>query len=134
MRGLLFVAVAAAVLPFTVPLAAPAHADAPPPPYIERTEWVHWADLSSLHVYPTAAGREASTDLVSPDEAWSEVLADAPDADLPGMRDQFVCHWQLAEFAQPGKPSWNLEPWRPVVDGARMIETGCNPGGIEDPA
>ena len=42
----------------------------------------------------------------------------SPDADTPGMREQFLCHWQLAEFAEPGKTSWNLEPWRPEVDAA----------------
>ncbi len=127
------VALAAIAAALPVSLAVPAHADVPDPPYIERTEWVHWADLSSLRVYPTRAGREASTDFVSPDEAWAEVLTDAPDADLPGMRDQFVCHWQLAEYAVPGKASWNLEPWRPVVDYSRMLEAGCNPGGIDEP-
>ena len=45
------------------------------------------------------------------------MIAAAPDADIPGMRAQFLCHWQLAEFAEPGKTSWNLEPWRPSVDG-----------------
>lgn len=125
---------AAAVAAFPLTVAAPAHAeDPPPPPYIERTEWVHWADLSSLRVYPTIAGREASTEFVGPDEAWAEVLAAAPDAGLPGMREQFDCHWQLAEFAQPGKTSWNLEPWRPVVTPAQMIDTGCNPGNVEEP-
>jgi Protein of unknown function (DUF2599) len=132
MRFALLAAVAVtAVVPVTI--AAPAHADEPPPPYIERTEWVHWADLTSLRVYPTISGREASTDFASPDEAWSEVLAYSPDANLPGMREQFVCHWQLAEYALPGKPSWNLEPWRPLVDPAKMLETGCNPGGFEEP-
>jgi Protein of unknown function (DUF2599) len=134
MRLALLAAVGVAALPLILVVAAPAHAEAPPPPYIDHTEWFRWADLSSLRVYPTLAGREASTDFVSPDEAWSEVLADAPDANLRGMREQFVCHWQLAEFAQPGKTSWNLEPWRPVVDQAKMIEAGCNPGGIEDPS
>jgi len=33
---------------------------------------------------------------------------------------------------RPGKVSWNLEPWRPVVDAATMIATGCNPGGSEE--
>lgn len=128
---------AAGAAPIVMLAGAPAHADPapppPPPPYIDHTAWVHWADLSSLRVYPTPAGRRASTELVSPDEAWSEVLADAPDADLPGMRAQFVCHWQFAEVAQPGKVSWNLEPWRPVVDDATMIATGCNPGGNAEP-
>jgi hypothetical protein len=84
-------------------------------------------------VYPTAAGRVASTQFVNPDHAWREVLADAPDADTAGMRAQFVCHWQFAEAADPGKVSWNLEPWRPVVDSATMIETRCNPGAPEEP-
>ena len=44
------------------------------------------------------------------------MLALAPDAGTPGMHDQFRCHWELAETRQPGKSSWNLEPWRPVVD------------------
>jgi hypothetical protein len=131
MRVAVFGVVAAAALPLTV--AAPAHAEAPSPPYVDHTEWVHWAELSSLRVYPTLAGRKASADVTSPDEAWAEVLADAPDADLPGMREQFVCHWQLAELVEPGKTSWNLEPWRPVVEPAMMLETGCNPGGIEEP-
>jgi hypothetical protein len=129
--AVLAVVAVAPVVPLTI--AAPAHADEAGPPYIERTEWVHWADLTSLRVYPTLAGREASTDFTSPDEAWTEVLSDSPDAALPGMREQFVCHWQLAEYAQPGKTSWNLEPWRPLVDPAKMLETGCNPGGFEEP-
>lgn len=132
MRLVLLVA-AVAALPLTVGI-APAHAgDPPPPPYIDRTEWVHWADLSSLRVYPTLAGRAASTDFISPDEAWSEVLTDAPDANLPGMREQFDCHWQLAEFAEPGKTSWNLEPWCPEVTPVQMIQAGCNPGNVEEP-
>lgn len=119
----------------SIACAAPAQADtAPPPPYIDHTEWVHRAGLSSLHVYPTPAGRAASTDFVRPAEAWSEVLNFSPDADTPGMRAQFVCHWELAEFAEPGKTSWNLEPWRPVVDDATMLASGCNPGGSEEPS
>ena len=131
LRATLAAAVGAAI---AVVCAAPAAADtAPAPPYIDHTEWVHWADLSSLRVYPTAAGREATTDFVGPDEAWVEVLKLSPDADIPGMRQQFVCHWKLAEFAQPGKTSWNLEPWRPMVGDKQMLAAGCNPGGIEEP-
>ena len=32
-------------------------------------------------------------------------LASAPDADIPGMRAQFMCHWQFAELVEPGKTS-----------------------------
>jgi hypothetical protein len=67
------------------------------------------------------------------DEAWAEVLKLSPDADTPGMRDQFMCHWELAELAEPGKVSWNLEQWRNVVSDEEMVATHCNPGGTEEP-
>jgi hypothetical protein len=115
----------------------PAQADPVPlpPPYVDHTEWVSSGGLSSLRVYPTPAGRAASGRLGTSSkqgaEAWSEVLASAPDADTPGMRAQFLCHWQFAELVEPGKTSWNLEPWRPVVDPNEMVSSGCNPGGPE---
>jgi hypothetical protein len=88
-------------------------------------------------VYPTANGRAAARRLGSSspeaDEAWSEVLAQAPQANTPGMHNQFRCHWDFAETLQPGKVSWNLEPWRPVVDDATMVSAGCNPGGGREP-
>jgi hypothetical protein len=108
-----------------------------PPPFIDHAQWSQWNQLSSLRVYPTASGRAAARQRGSAgpeaDEAWSEVLAVAPDAGTPGMRQQFRCHWELAEVLQPGKPSWNLEPWRPVVDDATMVGAGCNPGGGREP-
>lgn len=108
----------------------------PGPPFVDHAEWAHWGDLSSLRVHPTQAGRLAAgqlNTLAQGDEAWTEVLALAPDADIPGMRAQFMCHWAFAEIAQPGKTSWNLEPWRPTVDDATMVDTHCNPGGTEEP-
>lgn len=107
------------------------------PPFVDHTEWVHWDGGSSLRVYPTSSGRAAArqlgTDGADAEEAWSEVLALAPDANTPGMREQFICHWEAAEFAQPGKTSWNIEPWRPVVGTTEMVRSGCNPGGPEEP-
>lgn len=106
------------------------------PPFIDHTEWMQWGGLASLRVFPTPSGRAASRQpgtSAAADEAWAEVLASAPDADTAGMRAQFLCHWQFAETAQPGKTSWNLEPWRPVVDDTEMVATGCNPGGPEEP-
>ena len=106
------------------------------PPFVDHTQWAQWNHLPSLRVYPTASGRAAARSLGSAgpdaDEAWSEVLALAPDAGTPGMREQFLCHWEVAEVLQPGKTSWNLEPWRPVVDDTTMIDSGCNPGGSEE--
>lgn len=116
--------------------ALPARADVTPgPPYIDHTRWVKWDGKSSLRVYPTPAGRKASGPASVPqgNEAWSEVVIDAPDADTPGMRAQFLCHWYFAQAALPGKVSWNLEPWRPVVDDAAMVSAKCNPGGEEEP-
>jgi hypothetical protein len=112
-----------------------AHPPAPAPPYIDHTQWAQWQARASLRVFPSPAGRTASripeaTALA--DEAWAEVLALSPDADTAGMRAQFLCHWQFAELAQPGKVSWNLEPWRPVVDDSEMVASGCNPGGPEE--
>lgn len=118
--------------------AGPADADvaSAAPPYVDHTEWVHWGDMSSLRVYPTSAGRVEAGQVgttAQGDEAWGEVLTLSPDADIPGMREQFLCHWQFAEFAQPGKTSWNVEPWRPVVDAQTMVDAGCNPGGSAEP-
>jgi hypothetical protein len=119
------------------PGAAGSGAPAYSPPFVDHTQWAQWNHLPSLRIYPTASGRAAARQLGSAtpeaDEAWSEVLALAPDANTPGMREQFFCHWELAELSQPGKVSWNLEPWRPVVDAATMVGSGCNPGGSEEP-
>jgi hypothetical protein len=109
------------------------------PPFVDHTEWTHWGRLTSLRVYPTQSARAAArqpgatASAAAADEAWAEVLTLSPDADTPGMRAQFSCHWQFAEIAQPGKTSWNLEPSRPVVDDAEMVASGCNPGGAEEP-
>lgn len=132
---------AALLLPLSMALqvaAAPVASaqPAPPPPYIDHVTWAKWGDLSSLRVYPTAAGRQAAGQLGSAleaDHAWAEVLAASPEAAIPGMREQFDCHWQFAEFAAPGKSSWNLEPWRPEVPVEQMLAAGCNPGGTEEP-
>ncbi len=128
------VATAGVLGSLALPPAATAN-PAPPPPYVDHVEWAKWGDLSSLRVYPTAAGRQASTvaTAASVNEAWAEVLTLSPDADMPGMLDQFVCHWDFAERGQPGKISWNLEPWRPEVDQTTLLATGCNPGGTEEP-
>ncbi|MCB9440728.1 MAG: DUF2599 domain-containing protein [Mycolicibacterium sp.] len=133
--------IAAVVLTAGLALAAlvsPAQAGADvdiAPPYIDHTEWTSWDGKASLRVYPTPAGRAAATapgGSLLTGEAWSEVLALQPDADTAGMADQFSCHWHWAEFAEPGKSSWNLEPWRPVVTGSQMLAAHCNPGGPEE--
>jgi hypothetical protein len=130
------VAASAAAMTAALVLSGTASADVPGPPYVASAEWAKWGDLSSLRVYPTESARVASAQLgttAQADEAWTEVLTLSPDADIPGMREQFMCHWQYAELANPGKTSWNLEPWRPEVSGDEMLAAHCNPGGTEEP-
>ncbi|OKH67532.1 hypothetical protein EB73_17950 [Mycobacterium sp. SWH-M3] len=106
------------------------------PALVDHVEWAKWGDLSSLRIYPTEAARGLATQPgtdASAQEAWTEVLTLAPDADIPGMREQFFCHWHFAERAEPGKTSWNIEPWRPEVPAEQMLAAGCNPGGTEEP-
>jgi hypothetical protein len=132
-------AFAAAVVAVTVPFFSAPAASADPvpgPPYVDHVAWSKWGDMSSLRVYPTNAARSASvqsgTDAQA-GEAWTEVLTMSPDADVPGMKAQFLCHWHYAELVEPGKTSWNLEPWRNEVPEEAMIAAGCNPGGTEEP-
>jgi hypothetical protein len=137
MKALMAPVVVLVALLSAAPAAADPEADPgmPRPPFVDHTQWAQYGRLSSLRVYPTPSGRAAarqSGTAAAADEAWTEVLALSPNADTPGMRAQFICHWQFAEFVQPGKTSWNLEPWRPVVDDSQMIASGCNPGGPEE--
>jgi hypothetical protein len=131
--------VAAAMTAVTVSLALAPFAAADPvpgPPYVDHVQWAKWGDMSSLRVYPTEAARQASLEpgtQAQADEAWAEVLTLSPDANSPGMKAQFVCHWRYAEFAQPGKVSWNIEPWRNEVSDEDMVAAACNPGGTEEP-
>lgn len=104
--------------------------------YVDHVEWAKWGDMSSLRVYPTDTARALTHQpgsTAQADQAWAEVLTLSSEADLTGMREQFLCHWTFAELAEPGKTSWNLEPWRPEVSPEVMLASGCNPGGSEEP-
>lgn len=123
----------------TMPASTPAPIADPTPltpdpyadvPLIDSTEWTDAVDGRRLLVYPTTAGR-ADTYPTAGDRAWQEVLGLSPDADTPGMRDQFLCHWEWARVVAPKKPSWNLEPWRPAVGYQETVNALCNPGGPE---
>ena len=98
------------------------------PPYIADAKWVAGTATTGpgLLVVPTGAGL---TSWGPTDEAvaWAELLALAPDADTPGMRQQFACHWVFARVAEPERRAWSLEPWRPVVPDWAMIVSRCNP-------
>ncbi|MGX1808378.1 DUF2599 domain-containing protein [Nocardia sp. NPDC055321] len=120
----------------SAPIADPSTAPAPAvdqfadQALIERTEWTEAVDGTRLLVFPTVAGRK-DTFPTAGERAWQEVLTLSPDADTPGMRDQFICHWEWARAVAPNKTSWNLEPWRPAVGYQETVNTLCNPGGPE---
>jgi hypothetical protein len=99
-------------------------------PLIDHVHWATTAKGAQLQVVPTAAGR-TDTFAAASERAWREVLADAPNANTPGMYDQFLCHWNFARLAEPDKPSWDLEPWRPAVGYEATVDALCNPGGSE---
>ncbi|NNH69107.1 DUF2599 domain-containing protein [Nocardia uniformis] len=99
-------------------------------PLIDHVVWTDGADGTRLMIYPTAAGRQDPFPPAA-ERAWQEVLRHADTADTPGMRDQFICHWDWARIAMPDKPSWNLEPWRPVVGYPATVAALCNPGAPE---
>ncbi|MFE2996633.1 DUF2599 domain-containing protein [Nocardia sp. NPDC059246] len=100
----------------------------PDQPLIDHTQWSDDSDGRRLRVYPTQAGR-SDTFPAALGRAWQEVLTSVPDADSPGMYDQFRCHWEWARVVQPDKTSWNLEPWRPAVGYDATVAALCNPGG-----
>ncbi|MBB0970495.1 DUF2599 domain-containing protein [Dietzia aerolata] len=111
----------------------PTRAPAPPravPPFVASATWGGSDYGVTLRVAPTPSALRAGG-FDDADLAWAEVLRLAPDADTPGMREQFDCHWTWARLLEPDKPTWNLEPWRPVVEADRMLLEGCNPGGPE---
>src|SRR4051794_22045066 len=112
------------------PASATGTGSSPAPPFVARVQWVKGSGGRSLHIVPTPAGRAAQGP-ADDDEAWSEVTALAPAAVQPGRRAQFDCHWTFARLVQPDKPSWNIEPWRPVVTESQMVGARCNPGGPE---
>ncbi|WP_040796313.1 DUF2599 domain-containing protein [Nocardia higoensis] len=114
----------------TTPLALPTVDPYAGQPLIERVEWTTGEDGPRLLVFPTRAGRD-TTFPGAEQRAWAEVRSYSPDADSPGMYDQFVCHWHWARLVQPDKPSWNLEPWRPAVGYEGTVAASCNPGGPE---
>lgn len=89
--------------------------------------WVDRGGRRSLEVVPGPAQR-GSVDEATITAAWQRILGLHPDADVPGMRDQYACHVLFA----PDKDAYYLEPWRPAVGAVRTVAEGCNPGERKD--
>ena len=88
---------------------------------VDSAVWGEAEGGRSLAVTPSAWARAGS--LAAQEGLWAQLVAQAPDADTPGMQAQLECH----ELGAPDKATWNLEPWRPDVDGLEMIAARCNP-------
>lgn len=97
------------------------------PALVDDATWVTRQEERALVVSPSRLLRETHSAEVH-DEAWRRVVVAIPEADTPGMRDQFVCH---AVFAT-AKQAWYLEPARPAVGYGRTVSAGCNPGDVTD--
>ncbi len=94
---------------------------------VDDAAWVERDGVRALEVTPADRLRNETDPRVF-DEAWRRVVKAVPEADSPGMRDQFVCH---ATFAAD-KDSWFLEPERPAVGYWKTVRAGCNPGDVLD--
>lgn len=97
------------------------------PRLVDNAAWVRREGERALVVSPSRLLRESHSVAVF-DEAWRRVVVAIPEADTPGMRDQFVCHAQFAST----KAAWYLEPARPAVGYWRTVSLGCNPGDVVD--
>ncbi len=85
-----------------------------------------WADRDdegglSLAVVPAAWARTGG--LAAEEALWTQLVAQVPEADTTGVRDQLTCH----TIGAPDKDSWNLEPWRPDVGLLATLAARCNP-------
>lgn len=106
---------------------APSGPACPATALVEEVDWVQRPDGTTLRVRPSEDLRACGGPFVAaadPLPGWDDLVRRMPEADLPGMREQYACHLRLA----PGKEVWHLEPWRPVVTEAQLLASLCNPG------
>jgi len=90
-------------------------------PLLLAAEWGNHDGGNSLAITPSDCVR--TNGLVIRDDVWATIVANQPDADVPGMRDQLLCHMLGAQ----DKATWNLEPWRPAVGLRDTVLAMCNP-------
>lgn len=76
---------------------------------------------TTWHVTPTDEGRSMGSSGRSYDPRPEMATHGVPATQT--LVRQLVCHIVFAG----GKPTWNLEDWRPVVSDQQMINTQCNP-------
>lgn len=86
----------------------------------------------TLFVKPTAWARANGGGYLVGAAGWDELYSKYKDhgltKNLNGMRDQFICHQQIAFW----KSTYNLDEWRPDVGYLATLADLCNPGGPGD--
>ena len=93
-----------------------------PVKYIASVRTVDDSRGEIYRVRPARAGRTAGIEELR--IAWRQAVRRGV-PDRSGLRDQFLCH-PLSIIAR-GKPTWDLESWRPSVGLSRTMLSGCNP-------
>ncbi|MFE6234514.1 DUF2599 domain-containing protein [Cellulosimicrobium sp. NPDC057862] len=88
---------------------------------VRSTDWGEREGGRSLAVDPTTWARAAGQ--AGQELVWAQLVAAEPEADVPTMHDQLVCH----AVGAPDKTTWNLEPWRPDVGLLATMAARCNP-------
>lgn len=114
-------------IPSATPRRTDTVASARAPRLIQSAGWVRRGGRPSLQVIPTCWQRDHRDDATIA-TAWRRIVQLRPDADRPGMRDQYACHVRFA----PTKAAFYLEPWRPDVGYLGTVAQACNPGGRKD--
>ena len=94
-----------------------------PPVYIASISEVEEMEGLVYRVRPTKAGRLA--DWEGMQQAWRQAVRQGV-PDRAHLRQQFLCH--PLSIVGRGKPTWDLEVWRPEVGLERTMLAACNPG------
>jgi hypothetical protein len=99
---------------------------------IASASWIHRSQGWTLSVDPTGWLRTNCGGYVPGSAAWDELYSKYKNhglnTNLGGMRDQLICHVQIACF----KDRFNLDEWRPDVSYPATVAALCNPGGGND--
>ncbi len=92
------------------------------PVYIASISEIQEMEGLVYRVRPTRAGRLA--DWEGTQQAWRQAVQQGV-PDRAHLRQQFLCH--PLSIVGRGKPTWDLEVWRPEVGLERTMLAACNP-------
>ncbi len=101
---------------------------------IDHATWVYHSGFGwTFEVTPTWWARANAggyfIGVADWDELYGRYKNRGLNTNLNGMRDQLICHQQVVAIRDPGKPTWNIDEWRPDVGYLQTVNASCNPGG-----